>query len=293
VDVKTSRLITVEAIANRLVFIARIYTLLNRGLSQQYKSFVNQMFARLADPLIDRAGGLPARTRFQGEVLARQVKLSYARYMLSKLSPLFCICIPIILSAQSPDVVIDQQFTYTVSGPPAIRDIDQNGLGGGAANIAFLVGQEFTPSLTAMNFFDLYTADVNPHDGFGVILSMAIRRNQADGLEVGQSQNLALPDGFDGVTRFTFSDIVSLTPGVVHTAEVEIIGGTDSWALAMNIRTDAYAGGRLVGDFGSVDSSVDAWFREGLIIPEPSAKWLLIFGACVLGFRLSLLPRCQ
>jgi hypothetical protein len=111
--------------------------------------------------------------------------------MLSKLSPLFCICIPIILSAQSsPDVIIDQQFTYTVSGPPAIRDIDQNGLGGGAANIAFLVGQEFTPSLTTMNFFDLYTGDVNPHDFSGVILSMAIRAFRVTASRSGSAYNL-------------------------------------------------------------------------------------------------------
>ena len=74
--------------------------------------------------------------------------------------------------------------------------------------------------------------------------------NSFEGPEVGRSQNLELPNGFDDPGRFVFLNPVSLTPGVVYGTKVRIVSGSIDRDIAVNLVGDAYAGGGLASQFG-------------------------------------------
>ena len=70
-----------------------------------------------------------------------------------------------------------------------------------------------------------------------------------------------------GVTNFLFSTPVALVPGTTYYLETVVQSG-DLWRL--NALPDLYPGGTLFVQ-GGAQPVLDSWFREGIIIPEPSA----------------------
>jgi len=79
------------------------------------------------------------------------------------------------------------------------------------------------------------------------------------------------PSGI-GVTNFFFSTPVPVVPGTTYFLEVIVQSG-DIWGL--NTVPDLYSGGTMFYQ-GAAQPLQDLWFREGIIIPEPSTMALLI-----------------
>jgi len=154
------------------------------------------------------------------------------------------------------------------------------------------IGQEFTPTLTSLNFVELKTQDFgNPNgiNGIGATLRVNIRIGTIVGTIIGTSGDVVLPDDFAYnhdyrggdlfgglVTTFNFATPVSLTPGSLYVIEAIVVSG-DNWGLGGTDASDNYAGGRAIHG-GQPTANDDLYFREGIqspAVPEPATMVLL------------------
>jgi hypothetical protein len=89
-----------------------------------------------------------------------------------------------------------------------------------------------------------------------------------------------VPDGFEGYPNFVFLNPVPLTPAVSYYFQPVLESGD-----AMIVAGDGgykYPGGTMF--IQGSPALQDLWFREGIIVPEPSSAWLALVGAGVLGW---------
>jgi hypothetical protein len=91
-----------------------------------------------------------------------------------------------------------------------------------------------------------------------------------------------MANGFAGRTNFFFSAPVPVVPGTTYFLQPVVQSG-DAWTTSLDINYK-YPGGTIFFS-GIADSSFDMWFREGIIVPEPSFVALLLLGAGVLFWR--------
>ena len=146
------------------------------------------------------------------------------------------------------------------------------------------LGQSFTPSLTTVGFIrlDLYD-DVN-HNGKGATIYVNLRANSITGPILSSSIPVSMPDGFavagGGFTDFLFQNLVPVTPGTIYYFDLAAQPGSDTWGLRRYLFGSDYTGGTeyISGQPGTDD----LWFREGIIVPEPSSVALLLFGTVIL-----------
>jgi hypothetical protein len=140
------------------------------------------------------------------------------------------------------------------------------------------LGQSFTPSLSEVGFIRLFTVDRTNNNGIGATLTVNLRSDSIVGPVLGSTAAVSLADGFGGYTDFLFATPVQVTPGITYYLQ-PIVQAGDSWAI---IAYDYhYSGGTLFVN-GTASPGFDLWFREGIIIPEPSSAWLAMVGASVL-----------
>jgi hypothetical protein len=135
------------------------------------------------------------------------------------------------------------------------------------------LGQSFTPSLTGVDFIRVLLFDANPSNGLGATLYVNLRTNSITGPILATTPSVALPDNFDNVVNFFFTNTVPLSPGTLYYFEPVVRLG-DQWK-AMTGEYN-YPGGVAFG-LGQPNSAVDFWFRECLV-PEPSPILLLLLG---------------
>jgi PEP-CTERM motif len=171
--------------------------------------------------------------------------------------------------------IYDQQSS-TNSGSAAGGPIIQQ--------IATPYGQSFTPALSSIGFVQLGLFDSNPGNNQGATVFVNLRANSIDGISLGSTAPVFMPDGFgnvtSGATNFFFATAISLTPGQVYYLQ-PIVQSGDLWGVSAG--EYYYPGGSVfVGGFAATAS--DYWFREG-IVPEPSAALLFLFGGGVVAWR--------
>ncbi|HLX72913.1 MAG TPA: PEP-CTERM sorting domain-containing protein [Verrucomicrobiae bacterium] len=144
------------------------------------------------------------------------------------------------------------------------------------------IGQEFTPTLTSLNFVDLYTQDFNFAKGAtGGVVSVEIRSQTINGPILGTSTADSLPGGFDGITRFNFTTPVALHPGSMDVIEIVHDSGDDWGVGIITPNNPPYPGGQWILQ-GSRETEGDMWFDEGIAVPEPSALALFCTAGCLL-----------
>ncbi len=130
------------------------------------------------------------------------------------------------------------------------------------------VGQEFRPSLNALNFVDLMLWDFYGPQGYQYGgLKVYIHQSTIDGPIIGSSSTLTLPFTYEGEGRFTFPALVPLIPGETYVLQVRVVSGGD-WGVGFS-GAPVYAGGRVILQGMPIEED-DLFFREGLIdVPEP------------------------
>jgi hypothetical protein len=193
-------------------------------------------------------------------------------------------------------------LVVSVAGPTRAETIDQEylpvtGQGyntGVSSNLP--IGQEFTPTLDALDFVDLFIGDAGSDAGPGASFEVNIRGGSIGGTILGTSNVAFVADGTNTgvglyadfvVTRFTFDAPVALTPGLVAVIEVVQLGpimpsNGNFIVYGGPLSGSTYAGGRAIID-GAAVSGFDFAFREGInaaVIPEPST--LALCGPVVL-----------
>ena len=140
-------------------------------------------------------------------------------------------------------------------------------------------GQSFTPLNSTIGFVRLNCADNQPGNNTGATVQVNLHSDSITGPIVDSTTPVLMPDNFGrgslGFVNFFFPTPVSVTPGLTYYFEVVVLSG-DPWSL--DVYTYRYPGGVIIesGIPAPPSSSVDMWFREGIVVPEPSSLTLLI-----------------
>jgi len=155
------------------------------------------------------------------------------------------------------------------------------GEGGVMQQIAQPWGQSFTPGLSSIDFIRLKLYDDNTNNGLGVTLLLNLRAGSISGSLLGSTAPLLIANGTGGAVDFVFPGGIPVTPGVVYFFEPVVQSG-DLWRI--DAKEYNYVGGSVFAA-GLPVSGSDLWFREGIIVPEPSSLTLALSGlACFAGF---------
>jgi hypothetical protein len=145
---------------------------------------------------------------------------------------------------------------------------DESQLGGGAVIIQASqpLGQSFAPSLAQVGFIRLYLSDA-AFDGLGATIRVNLRTNSVSGPILGVSDPVFVSDRFIGPINFFFPSMVSVTPEAPYYFQPEVVSGGNFQLYAYN--SFGYPRGNAF--YQGVQQTVnDLWFREGIIVPEPS-----------------------
>ena len=158
---------------------------------------------------------------------------------------------------------------------------DESNFGSGGIGIQAnqLIGQSFTPTLSSIGFIRLVVYDGVQNNSLGATLFVNVRTNSIGGAILGSTATILLPDGFgrgsNGVVDFFFSSPIPLSPGVSYFFQPVVQSG-DTWGVSV-YNTFGYSGGNAFVQ-GIASPGSDLWFREGIIVPEPSAAVLILVG---------------
>lgn len=174
-------------------------------------------------------------------------------------------------------LVYDQVSPVPGSPPGGAEWLIQNPNGG--------PGQSFTPSLSRIDFIELWTGDGLPGNGWGAIVYVVLRSDWIRGPILASTAPLFMEDGFgygpgvDDKMRFFFRTSVPVTPGTTYYFQPVAEMGSDFWYV-VGYNSYRYPGGTAFS--GTVpDPGLDMWFRTGIVIPEPSSLALGLFGLAV------------
>lgn len=149
------------------------------------------------------------------------------------------------------------------------------------------VGQSFTPLLPGVGFVRLFLFDLSLN-GIGATIFLNLRSDSMTGPILGSTQPVFMADGFTGRTNFFFPTEVAVSPGTTYIFELVVQSG-DNWRVIDDSQFN-YPGGTAFGQ-GLPAPPFDLWFREGIIVPEPSTGLLGLIGSVVLLYRQRTRPR--
>jgi len=127
------------------------------------------------------------------------------------------------------------------------------------------IGQEFTPTLHALDAIELFIDDANcsATGSMGGSLKVVIHEGTIDGPIIGTSKVATFPSCFYNVLRFEFPSFIPLTPGKKYVMEPVYVSGNTSTVYVDKGPTPLYQPGSLVFQ-GALEAGMDMWFREGL-----------------------------
>lgn len=157
----------------------------------------------------------------------------------------------------------DQQSAVLPQPPNSVANIQGNEP----------IGQSFTPSLSAVGFVQFELYDGQPGNGQGATLYVNLRSDSMTGAVLATSNPVFMPETptGGGLTNFFFSGPAAVTSGTTYFFEIVVQSG-DFWRV--DRVGDFYSGGTMFSR--GVDQHRDLWFREGIVVPEPSVAALLL-----------------
>jgi hypothetical protein len=167
-----------------------------------------------------------------------------------------------------------------------------------SASVNLPLGQEFTPTLSSLNFVDMFIGDAGSDVGPGASFRVLIHSSTITGTVLGTSNTVGVADNTNLgvgnyanfiVTRFTFASSVFLTPGQLAVIEVQqqgtiVPGNSNFLAYGGPLNSSTYAGGRGIVN-GAAQANFDFAFREGVLtaVPEPTSIVLCGLGLAGVG----------
>ena len=172
--------------------------------------------------------------------------------------------------------IYDQQSADESTGGGVAGDIESNQP----------IGQSFTPALDFVGFIRLRLADYNSGNGTGTTVYLNLRSDSITGTILASTEPVFMPDGFGvgtgnrGYTNFFFPQAVAVIPETAYYFQPVVLSG-DPCAIAAY----PYNYPRGTAYIQGVASLNDLWFREGIIVPEPSTWLIIVLGAATIFVR--------
>jgi len=139
------------------------------------------------------------------------------------------------------------------------------------------MGQSFTPSLAGVGFIRMFLGRRSFDQGATIYLNL--RSDSITGVVLVATSPVALAVGFIGTVDFLFASAVPVNPGTTYYFQPIIQSGGPFSATG---DTFLYAGGSAF--LQGVPVGEDLWFREGIIVPEPSTLALLLVGGGAIAY---------
>src|SRR5437879_992803 len=141
------------------------------------------------------------------------------------------------------------------------------------------IAQSFTPLIPAVGFVQLQTSIFASSSGETLIMNL--RQGAYNGPIVSSTTPVFLINKITQVNTFYYPDNISVTPGQFYFFEPIVLS---SGSLDVGYKfPSSYAGGEAWSNGGIAGG--DYWFREGIVVPEPSTVWLLAWGSGVFIWR--------
>ena len=144
------------------------------------------------------------------------------------------------------------------------------------------MGQSFTPTLSSIGFIRLWLYDGAFPNGVPGSAYINLRSGSINGPILGSTSLVPLPANSVGFTDFIFDTPVALTPGTQYYFQPVL---QDSLSRGLNQANYFYAGGTLILNGQPDPRDRDLWFREGIIIPEPSVVSLILLSVGIFAWR--------
>ncbi len=138
--------------------------------------------------------------------------------------------------------------------------------------------QSFTPSLNGIGFIEVWGMDIPTFTA----LAVNLRESSPDGAILGTTHTVTIPRGtnYSGPLSFLFPGQISLVPGQVYYMEPFMVKPAGyGTSCHINAFYYNYAGGRYIDRDNDNTKSLDLWFREGIVVPEPGTMALVLLGA--------------
>jgi len=135
--------------------------------------------------------------------------------------------------------------------------------------------QSFIPTLSSVDFIRLKLSNNNPGSGVGVTMYVNLSSNSIPGTPFAVTQPVTLPNAFAGTVNFFFSTSVSLTSAVTYFFQPVVSSG-DLWNI--DVEEFNYPNGTIYFNGLPLGGMSDVWFREGIVVPEPSSVLLGLIG---------------
>ena len=142
--------------------------------------------------------------------------------------------------------------------------------------------QSFTPARSSVGFIRLHLSDALYGNQSSGTFSVSLRAESITGTVLGSTAPVTLAGGFVGTVDFVFATPVSVTPGTTYYFQPTFMSGGGAWNAKATTIYNYPRGNAFWGDTAA--PTWDLWFREGIIVPEPSGAMLLLVGACALAF---------
>ncbi|HEY5910835.1 MAG TPA: hypothetical protein VJA21_09555 [Verrucomicrobiae bacterium] len=146
------------------------------------------------------------------------------------------------------------------------------------------IGQSFTPMLTSVGFIrlDIYNGVLG--NTSPATLHINLRADSITGPVIGVSESVLIPGGalFSAPVDFLFLVPPSVVPGQTYYFQ-PLVENNDNLGLSQS--SYGYAGGTAFfwGQPDRLDR--DLWFREGIVVPEPTTGVLALVAIAVFARR--------
>ena len=142
------------------------------------------------------------------------------------------------------------------------------------------IGQSFTPAFSSVGFVQLRLSDAAFGNGIGATLLVNLWSGSlGNGTLLGSTDPVSIPDSSSPllITTFRFSDAVGVTPGTAYYFQPVVVqDGGDVDGFVFGDFYDYSEGTYYYNGAPTPDTTVDLWFREGIVVPEPASVWLAL-----------------